>query len=112
MANNLHVTNGDWQAIETSAKPVLVDFWAEWCAPCGMFAPTFEKLAEKYGSELSFAKVNVDERPELAEHFAIRSIPTLLLLREGNEVDRWVGARPFDELARMLDRHTSAAVKE
>ncbi len=112
MANILHVLEGDWKSVEANPKPVLVDFWAEWCAPCRMLAPTFEKLAEKFGNELAFAKVNVDEVPELAERFAIRSIPTLLLLREGQVVDRWVGARPFDELTRQLDRHVTAAVKQ
>ncbi len=112
MANIVHVQEGGWPAIETSAKPVLVDFWAEWCAPCRMLAPTFEKLAEQYEKEVTFAKVNVDEQPSLAEKFRIRSIPTLVLLREGNVVERLVGLQPYDELARVLDRHVTAAVKQ
>ncbi len=112
MANILHVQEGDWKAIESSAKPVFADFWAEWCAPCRMLGPTFEKLAEKYGSEISFAKVNVDERPELAERFGIRSIPTLLLLQDGNVEERLVGSRSYEELARVLDRYATAAVKK
>ena len=82
------------------------------CAPGRMLAPTFEKLAQKYGNEITFAKVNVDERPELAEKFEVRSIPTLMLLREGNVVERLVGARPYEELAHVLDRHATAAVKK
>ncbi len=105
MANILHVKEGDWQEIEKSAKPVLVDFWAEWCAPCRNLAPTFDKLAEKYENEFRFAKVNVDELQALASHLGIRSIPTLLLMQEGKELERIVGGRPYDELARILDLH-------
>jgi len=101
----------DWPAIESSAKPPLVDFWAEWCAPCRMLAPTFEKLAERYGSKINFAKVNVDALPELAERFGVRSIPTLVLLRNGNVVERLVGLRSYAELARILKGHVSAVVK-
>jgi thioredoxin 1 len=95
-----------------SDKPVLVDFWAEWCGPCRAFALTFDKLAEKYGSEISFAKVNVDERQELAERYAVRSIPTILLLQAGNEAERFVGAHSYEELAQVLERHTAAASKK
>ncbi len=69
MPNILHVQEGDWQRIETSPKPVLVDFWAEWCAPCRILVPTIDKLAEKYGSEISFAKVNVDELAAISHQF-------------------------------------------
>ena len=105
-----HVQAGDWPAIQSSEKPVLVDFWAEWCAPCRMLAPTFEKLAEKYGDQIEFAKVNVDEVPELANHLAVRSIPTLVLLRDGVVVEQLVGARPYQELARLLERHVTVPV--
>lgn len=108
MANVLHVTQADWQPLESSPRPVFVDFWAEWCAPCRMLAPTFEKLAETYGDTVTLAKVNVDEVPEIAEKYAIRSIPTLLLLREGQVVERLVGVRAPQELARVLDQHASA----
>jgi thioredoxin 1 len=111
MGNIMHVQQGDWQNVESSTKPVLVDFWAEWCAPCRLLAPTFERLAATYGDEISFAKVNVDELPELAGQYGIRSIPTLLLLREGKVVEELVGARPFDDLARVLDRFVTATEK-
>ena len=111
MGNIMHVQQGDWQQVECSVKPVLVDFWAEWCPPCRMLAPTFEKLAANYGEEISFAKVNVDELPEVASQYGIRSIPTLLLLRDGEVVEELVGARPYQDLARILDRHLSAAEK-
>jgi thioredoxin 1 len=108
MGNIMHVQQGDWQELESSAKPVLVDFWAEWCAPCRLLVPTFEKLAATYGDEINFAKVNVDELPEVASQYGIRSIPTLLLLREGKVVEELVGARPYQDLARVLDRHLAA----
>ncbi len=106
MQNILHVQK--WEEIEKSPKPVLVDFWAEWCGPCRALGPTFERLAENYGSNIDFAKVNVDEAPELAERFRIRSIPTLLLIRDGNAVEQVVGARSYDDLAKLLDKHVAA----
>jgi thioredoxin 1 len=111
MGNIMHVRQGDWQDVESSAKPVLVDFWAEWCPPCRLLAPTFERLAANYGDEISFAKVNVDELPEVASQYGIRSIPTLLLLRAGEVVEELVGARPYQDLARILDRHLTATEK-
>ncbi|MCJ7502842.1 MAG: thioredoxin [Acidobacteriia bacterium] len=112
MANVLQVQASDWRAIETSQKLVLVDFWAEWCAPCRMLAPTVEKLAEVYGNQVDFAKVNVDELPELANQYGVRSIPTLLLLRDGNVVEQLIGARPYQELARLLEQHISVPVRK
>jgi thioredoxin 1 len=111
MGNIMHVQQGDWQEVESSAKPVLVDFWAEWCPPCRLLAPTFERLAANYGHEVSFAKVNVDELPEVASQYGIRSIPTLLLFRDGEVVEELVGARPYQDLARVLDQHLTATEK-
>jgi thioredoxin 1 len=112
MANVLHVQASDWRAIETSQKLVLVDFWAEWCAPCRMLAPTVEKLAEVYGNQVDFAKVNVDELPELANQYGVRSIPTLVLLRDGNVVEQLIGARPYQELARLLEQYLAVPVRK
>ena len=111
MENILHVQASDWQGLEASTKPVLVDFWAEWCTPCRMLTSTFQKLAEQYGHEITFAKVNVDELPDLAGKFGIRSIPTLLLLSGGRVVEQIVGARSYDDLACVLDRHVSSIAK-
>ena len=102
MEKVLHVQPADWQGIETSAKPVLLDFWADWCGPCRMLGPTFERLAEKFGDNVTFAKVNVDELPEIANKFAIRSIPTLILLQNGSVAEKLVGLRSEQELAKML----------
>jgi thioredoxin 1 len=98
--------------VESSAKPVLVDFWAAWCAPCRALAPAFEKLAANYGNDFDFAKVNVDELPEVAGKYGIRSIPTLLLLRGGKIVEEIVGVRPYQDLARVLDQHVAATEKK
>jgi thioredoxin len=112
MANIQHVNKEEWQKIQSSAKPTFVDFWATWCAPCRMIAPTFEKLADKYSNEINFAKVNVDEEPELAGQFGIRSIPTLLLIKDGKVVEQVVGARPYEELAKVLEGYIAATAKK
>jgi thioredoxin 1 len=113
MDSVLHVQQqGEWQSIEASDKTVFVDFWAEWCTPCRMLGPTFEKLAGKYGNEITFAKINVDELPDVAGKYAVRSIPTLLLLRQGNVLEQVIGTRSYDELARILDRHLAPAVQK
>jgi thioredoxin 1 len=111
MKDILYVQQDNWCEVESSSKPVLVDFWAEWCPPCRMLAPTFEKLAANYGDQIIFAKVNVDELPEVAGQYGIRSIPTLLLLRDGEVLEELVGARPYQDLARVLDRHLASADK-
>jgi thioredoxin len=107
MGNIKHVNNEQWQDLEKDSKPTFVDFWASWCAPCRAMEPTFEKLAENYSSRFNFAKVNVDDVPELAGKFGIRSIPTLLLVKDGKVVEQLIGARPYGELAKVLDAHTS-----
>lgn len=112
MANILHVQDGDWQSIESGAKPALVDFWAEWCGPCRMLAPTFEKLAEKYAEQITFAKVDVDALGDLANRFGVRSIPTLLLVRRGEVVERIVGVQSLENLSRLLDRYVATPEKK
>jgi thioredoxin 1 len=107
MEKILHVEKNNWQHVLSSSRPVLVDFWAGWCGPCRLLAPTFEKLAEKYGNEVLFAKLDVDELPEAAGQFGIQSIPTLLLLQGGEAVAQVVGLQPYEKLASLLDRYTS-----
>jgi thioredoxin 1 len=107
MEKVLHVQPADWQGLEASTKPVFLDFWADWCGPCKMLAPTFERLADQYGEQITFAKVNVDEVPEIANKFAIRSIPTLILLQGGNVVETLVGLRSETELAQVLSRYAN-----
>jgi thioredoxin 2 len=99
------VTDASFSAeVERSALPVLVDAWAPWCGPCRMIAPVIEALAAEYAGRLLVAKLNVDDNPVTATRFDLRSIPTLLLFKDGREVDRIVGAVPRSEIARRLAR--------
>ena len=91
-----------------SDKPVLVDFWAPWCAPCRMLAPTVEAVAEKYAGSARVVKVNVDFNPTVSQKYGIKGIPTLILFKHGKEEERIVGATSKDAIARMIDKHVSA----
>lgn len=86
------VTDGNWETeVLGSSQPVLVDFWAAWCGPCRMLAPTVEAVAEKYQGKAKFVKLNVDENVSSPAKYGIRGIPTLILFKDGQEVDRHVG---------------------
>jgi thioredoxin 1 len=109
-ANVMELTAANWEKeVVQSDKPVLVDFWAVWCSPCRMIAPTIDALAAEYAGRVKVAKVNVDDNEELAARYDIRSIPTLLVFREGRVVDQRVGALPRSELIPLLDRQLVAA---
>lgn len=86
--------------------PVLVDCWAPWCGPCRMVAPVLDQLAAEYRGRVKIAKLNVDENPATASRYGIQSIPTMLLFKNGNQVDKMIGARPKEEIV----RHLSAAL--
>ena len=86
-----------------SDTPVLVDFWAEWCGPCKMIAPILEEAAGHYEGKIRIAKLNVDENGESAAKFNIRSIPTLLLFKNGEVIDRFVGVQPKTRLQQAID---------
>ena len=100
----LTLTDANFEA-QVKAQPlVLVDFWAEWCGPCRMVAPVLEELAGEYKGRLAVGKVNVDENRQIAARFGIRSIPTLLFLRDGVRVDQIVGAHPKSTIKGKIDQ--------
>ena len=90
--------------VEQSQLPVLLDMWAPWCAPCRMIAPVVEELATELGGRVRVGKLNVDENPATAARFDVRSIPALLIMRAGREIDRIVGVQPKPEIMRRLQQ--------
>ena len=93
------------EQINKVSGPLLVDFWAAWCGPCKMIAPSLEQLAGEMAGRATVAKVNVDENGDVANRFGIRSIPTLMIFKEGRVVDQIVGALPKEQIRRMVEKH-------
>jgi thioredoxin 2 len=92
------------QEVERSPVPVLVDAWAPWCGPCHMIAPIIDQLAIELAGRVRVVKLNVDDNPRTAARFDLRSIPTLLVLKDGREVDRLVGVQPKQEITRRIEK--------
>jgi thioredoxin 1 len=103
MGKAIILTDANFEQTIQSDKPVLVDFWAEWCGPCKMIGPAVEELANDYEGKAVVAKLNVDENPQTTAKFGVRSIPTLLVFRKGQVVDKQVGAVPKAVLAQKLE---------
>jgi thioredoxin 1 len=101
--DTIEITDSNFNEILNTEKPVLVDFWAEWCGPCKMIGPIVKELAGEYDGKAVIGKVNVDENPSTAAQFGIRSIPTLLVFKNGEVVDKQIGAVPKAVLAGKLD---------
>ncbi len=108
MAEPQHVDDSSFNQIVIEAgTPFLVDFWAPWCGPCRAIAPMVEELAGEYEGRIGFGKVNVDENPKSATEYGIRSIPTLLLFKDGKPMTQIVGLRSKSELKKQLDSSLS-----
>ncbi len=106
MSNVIEFNDSNFDSeVVKSEIPVLVDFWAEWCGPCKMIAPSVEKISEEYSDKLKVGKLDVDSNPNISSTFGIRSIPTLLIFKNGAPVDQIVGAVSKEVIASKVDNH-------
>jgi len=104
------VNDGNFeQLVLQSNRPVLVDFWAQWCGPCRMLAPIVESLAKQYAGAAQVVKLNVDDNPSAVQRYRIQAIPTLVLFQNGEEKDRMIGVTTKEAIARTIDVHLGAA---
>ena len=101
MANAVTETTFEQEVLQ-SDKPVLVDFWAEWCGPCHAVSPVLDRIVDERNGDLKLVKVNIDEQPELAQRFGVQSIPTMILFKEGEPAAAAIGAQPKSALERAL----------
>lgn len=118
MTHAIHIvtaTSGNFQSVVLDGsfeRPVLVDFWADWCAPCRTLMPLLAKLADEYGGRFLLAKVNTEEEQALAAQFGIRSLPTVQVFKDGRAIDQFMGALPEGQIRAFLDRHVPRASAE
>ncbi len=105
MNEPIHVNDSNFEkAVLQSPLPVVVDFWAPWCAPCRMVAPILDGIAKEYAGRLVVAKINIDDNPEWASRFGVRSIPTMLFVSDSRVVFEQVGAMPYSALKRLVEQ--------
>ncbi|MFC1754513.1 thioredoxin [Thermoproteota archaeon] len=99
------LTNSNFNMIMSDTKAVLVDFWAEWCGPCKVMHPIFEKLASEYGDKMVFTRLNVDDNGELSAKYRVMSIPTFIVFLDGKPIDMVVGAVGEESLRKLIHKH-------
>lgn len=106
MSEVLHINDADFETVVVQSDiPVLVDFWAPWCGPCKMIAPILDEIAPEFAGKVKIVKINVDDNQLVAGQFGVRSIPTLLLFKNGQLVATQVGALPKNQLAAFINQH-------
>lgn len=98
----IEFTDANLQEVIESGKPVMIDFWAEWCGPCRMVSPLVEELAKEYGDQVAIGKMDVDEHTDTPSKYGIRNIPTILFIKDGEVVDKQVGAAPKNVLEEKI----------
>jgi thioredoxin 1 len=101
----INLTDSNFDSEKSKYSLLVVDFWAAWCGPCKMVSPIIEQLAEQYAGKIVFGKVNVDENPYISQRFGIQSIPTLMILKEGEVIDVMVGALPKGQIENRIRQH-------
>jgi len=101
----INLTDSNFDIEKSKYSLLVVDFWATWCGPCKMISPIIEQLAEQYAGKIVFGKVNVDENPHISQRFGIQSIPTLMIVKEGQVIDVMIGALPKGQIENRIEQH-------